>query len=72
MATHGERISILELEVKMLRTELSLMNTKLDDLLRLRYKGMGAFWLATALVGTGILGVVTQLFGWINLSIGRG
>jgi len=31
------------------------VNNKLDDLLALRQKGIGAFWLASALVGSGIL-----------------
>jgi len=39
------------------------MNQKLDELLALRNKGIGAFWLASALVGTGIIGVIISILG---------
>lgn len=40
------------------------MNRKLDDILTLKHKGLGAFWLASALVGTGIIGAVGSFFDW--------
>lgn len=45
-------------------------NSKLDDLLALRNKGAGVFWLIATLVGTGIVGgawqVLSYLFGRSN------
>jgi hypothetical protein len=42
------------------------MNGKLDDLLALKNKGAGAFWLASALMGTGIVSFVLTLFNYFN------
>jgi hypothetical protein len=50
--TQGERITALETEVRYLKDELRTMNGKLDDLLSLKAKGQGAFWLATTIFGT--------------------
>jgi len=65
--TQSERIASLETEVTIMKEELRAMNRKLDDLLVLRYKGAGAFWLAAALLGTGIVGLLTRLFHYIGV-----
>lgn len=69
----GERIATLEEQVKNLarkvnhlETTISSMDSKLDALLALRYKGIGAFWLASTLIGTGIVGLGLQLLNWIR------
>jgi hypothetical protein len=69
--TQGERITALEIQVANLvkvheedskrRQELT---NKLDDLLAMRNKGIGAFWLASTLLGTGIVGFIVQLISW--------
>lgn len=41
-------------------------DTKLDSLLELRDKGLGAFWLISALIGTGLLGLVITAVGWFK------
>lgn len=61
--TQAEEIAALKVEVKNLKHDVSEMNRKLDDLLALRYKGIGAFWLASSLVGSGIIGFLYYLFG---------
>lgn len=67
MKTIPERLSALEVEVKQLQTTMQDVDTKLDDLLALRHKGMGAFWLATSLLGTSLMGILGHLFGWFKL-----
>jgi len=62
----AQRIAVLELEVKNLNTELSDVNKKLDELLQLRSKGVGAFWLASSLLGTGIVGALIMVFNWFK------
>lgn len=74
MATrHSERLAVVENEVKSVkeelhehkietRTQLAIVNSKLDDLLQLKYKGMGAFWLAASIIGSGIGGLIITLF----------
>lgn len=56
----------MEVRIKNLEDKVEDMNHKLDELLALRYKGAGAFWLAATLIGTGIVGVFTQLLTWLK------
>jgi hypothetical protein len=60
--SEGERIARVEAEVSEINRRLDSMESKLDDLLAIRYKGAGAFWLATTLVGTGIIGLLAKFF----------
>lgn len=62
----AERIAILETEVAHTREEIKKMSEKLDDLLALRNKGVGAFWLASTLIGTGVIGVLSIIIGWFK------
>jgi len=62
----AERIAVLELQVKLLQLTVESTNMKLDELLTLRSKGVGAFWLASALFGTGLVGVLAALFQWMR------
>ncbi len=64
--SQAERIRALEVRVEQLSSEISDMNKKLDDLLALRDKGVGAFWLAAALFGTGIAGLGNLLISWLR------
>lgn len=70
-----ERITALEVQLSNLQASMTLhmaetekrhedTNAKLDDLLGLRNKGVGAFWLASALAGTGIIGAILSFFDW--------
>lgn len=45
--------------------EFDAVNKKLDDLLTLRSKGIGAFWLASVLFGTGLVGGLIAFFNWL-------
>lgn len=56
----------MEVRLASLEKTVESMDKKLDDLLELRYKGAGAFWLASALIGTGIIGVFAQVFNWFK------
>lgn len=62
----GERIAALETKVETLTTSLDKMSEKLDDLLALRHKGVGAFWLASALLGTSIMGAILTVIEWVK------
>ena len=62
----GERAAILEtrtdeveLEIKVIRDELKEITKKLDELLHLKSKGMGALGLIGLVVGSGLLGLIT-------------
>jgi hypothetical protein len=62
----AERIRALEVTVDSLVAELHKLNTVLTSLVAFKHKGIGAFWLASALVGTGIVGTVSMLLNWIR------
>lgn len=62
MSQYAERIARVEEQVIELKTKVDRLEGKIDELLALKYKGAGAFWLASALIGTGIVGFVTQVF----------
>lgn len=62
----AERLAVLETKVEAMERSLNGMDGKLDDLLALRHKGIGVFWLASALTGTGIIGGLSLLWKWIS------
>lgn len=63
-AAQGERIMALEVRVAEMQVQQKEINDKLDDLLAMRNKGLGAFWLASTLLGTGIVGFIVQIISW--------
>jgi len=64
--TQAERITALETQVERLAADVQAMNKKLDDLLALRHKGAGAFWLASTLFGTSLVGVLAAVINWLK------
>lgn len=64
--TQAERITALETKVEQLTKDVQDMNQKLDDLLALRNKGVGAFWLASSLFGASLVGVLGLLISWFK------
>lgn len=77
MTTQSERLVSVEVEVRELkkafeehkaetRQDLTEIKSQLTDLLELKNKGMGAFWLASAVVGSGIVSLIWQFIGWFR------
>lgn len=62
----GERIAVLEIRMAKVEDQQQQILNKLDELLLFRAKGVGAFWLASALLGTGIVGTVVTIIEWIK------
>lgn len=60
------KIAVLETKVHSLEIELKAIDSKLDQLLHLQSKGQGAFWIASTLFGTGLLGLGTLLLNWLR------
>lgn len=56
--TDAERLALLEYKDTLRESKLNDIDKKLDELLTLRQKGVGAFWLASSLLGTGIIGAI--------------
>lgn len=66
MSIYGERVARLEEQVSRLKIEVREMNDKLDELLNLKNKGTGAFWLAGLIISSGLIGFGLQLFTWFK------
>ena len=62
----AQRIAVLELKVQQVTDSVEEMSAKLDEILLLKSKGMGAFWLASSLLGTGILGLLFAFMNWFR------
>lgn len=68
-----ERIVRLEETVKTMTKSIDTQEAsqteikeKLDELLELKSKGMGAVWLISAILGTGVLAFVGVFFRWVK------
>ena len=60
--TVEERLAVVETKLERLED----IENKLDGLIALRHKGTGAFLLASALLGTGIIGTIVQIIEWMK------
>jgi hypothetical protein len=62
--TQAERTTALEVTVAALVEKQEETNKKLDQLLELKANGMGAVWLVSILVSSGVLALLGRFFGW--------
>lgn len=62
----NERIASLETKVADLRDDQQKIIEKLDELLALKNRGLGAFWFVSAIFGTSLLGAMTLVLQWIK------
>lgn len=62
--TQAERITALEVQIDTLNLRIKSMDEKIDELLALRNKGAGAFWLASTLFGASLIGVLSLMTSW--------
>lgn len=58
----NERIAALETEVSSLKVVTTSMDSKLDELLALKHKGMGAVWFASLILGSGLMTFIGNFF----------
>lgn len=61
-----ERLALLEYKDELKERTLEAMDQKLDELLALRQKSMGAFWVASSILGTGIIGAIALVVQWLK------
>jgi len=73
MTDLASRIAVLEAdqrhnarEIGEIKRGQQSIESKLDELLALRNKGAGVFWLASILFGTGLFGAGTALAEWVR------
>lgn len=63
--SEAERVKAVEVKQDDMAVTMASMDAKLDELLTLKNKGLGAFWLASILIGaafTGMIAFVTNFF----------
>lgn len=60
------RLALLEANVTSLVTIMEERDKKLDELLALKHRGMGAIWLASLIFGSSLLAAVGTLISWIK------
>ena len=61
-----DRVATLEAQVEHLSKTNDEILKHTKELIGLRDKGIGAFWLASSLVGAGIVGFVSLVAGWFK------
>lgn len=64
--TQLERIVRMETKLAQLEKTVDSINSKMDDLLALRQKGVGVFWLASILFGTSLAAFITYVASWFK------
>lgn len=62
----SERVAVLENEWETAKGDLHDIKEKLDELLHLKSKGMGAIWFVGILLSSGLIGIVATIIGFIN------
>jgi len=60
------RIAALEANYQTLNKDLEEIIDRLDDLLHLKSKGMGALWLVSLILGSGVIGAVAFIVNLFN------
>lgn len=60
------RIALLEAGLGRLITEMEARDKKIDELLTLKNKGMGALWFVSLIIGSSVLSAVALLVDWIR------
>ena len=66
MKSDAERIAILETKFEAMEKNLKDISQKLDTLLELKSKGLGAFWLVGLIFGSGVLGILVTAFSFFK------
>jgi hypothetical protein len=62
----AQRISVLEHKVEALQQEFLTIDAKLDQILDLKAKGQGAFWVASAIFGIGLTAIAMPILQWLQ------
>lgn len=61
----AERLAVLETKFDQMKEDHAIIMTKLDDLLELKHKGLGAVWFISLILGAGItaaIGAAVSIF----------
>lgn len=59
-------LAVLKEQMKTMSERFDSFEGKLDEVLELKNKGLGAFWLASAVIGSGILTGIFSFISWVK------
>ena len=60
------RIARLEERVDLLIDRFDKRDEKIDQLLELKNKGLGAFWLVSLIFGSSLIAALTAVISWVR------
>jgi hypothetical protein len=60
------RVAVLETKFEQMEEDLKKISSKLDELLELKAKGMGAVGLVSLVVGSGVLGLIMMVINFFK------
>ena len=66
LALLEERMEKLMITLESKEEDLLRIEGKLNELLTLKHQGMGAIWLASLLLGSGLIAGITTFITWIK------
>lgn len=64
--TTATRLAILETQLERLIAAQAERDAKIDELLALKYEGMGAIWFATLILGTSFVAGISTIISWVR------
>lgn len=64
----GQRVAVLETEWQRTKDDLKEIKEKLDELLQLKSRGIGAIQLVSLIIGSGVIGIIVTV---MNLFSGK-
>jgi uncharacterized membrane protein len=64
--TLNERVAVLETKLEATQKQLQSIERKLDELLELKSKGMGAIGLVSLIAGSGVIGVIVMIVSFFS------
>ena len=62
----AERLAVLETKFDQMKEDHNVIMTKLDDLLELKHKGLGAVWFISLIVGAGITAAIGTIISLVK------
>ena len=60
------RLAVLEEQMKVLIEKTEARDKKIDQLLDLKNRGVGAFWLASLIMGSGTVTLMLTFIDWLR------
>ena len=61
-----ERVALLEHRISLVEQQYQSIDSKLDQLMALKDKGFGAFWLATGVIGFFGMSIFNNVRDWVK------